>query len=492
MRVAFTAFFCALVLSLAPSELKAREVVKITKKTRIESQMTRSGVEYIIQSKFDLNGINFTVPPDCAIRFEKKGRLQNGTLVGNNTEIYSKKNKVLRNISVAGTYSTNQAKPEWFVGDDATKIRNAIIIADTVVISSKYRCSRTISIDKSIVLQGNGQISWNDNVLVGLYITSSDVALSGITFKTNSIKSDLLQSIGTHNTPLKRNKIEKCAFYGGMNSIRWDYVDNATISHCFFQDVDYAAVGVHSCHNVDITFNHIKDINLHHNHENSYGIAATFHDNHPKSTHVRINDNLVENNPYWEALDTHGGENIEFCRNITRNCWRGVAAVSHDRTNTLCCNIRIEDNDIECSDEPYSNGIVFTGSGTKYLSQGWTIRNNRIRNAVIGFYSKYSIKAIVTNNSVEAIDEGWMDMGSKQIQFNNNRLNVKGTGKPYYTRCGIYLIPQNDSDTIPFGEIVNNEIICTNDKSLIKKGSFNYRVDFKSNIIRTSLNEEER
>ena len=30
------------------------------------------------------------------------------------------------------------------------------------------------------------------------------------------------------------------------------------------------------------------------------------------------------------------------------------------------------------------------------------------------------------------------------------------------------------------------------DKSLIKKGSFNYRVDFKSNKIRTSLNEEER
>lgn len=485
MRIAFTTILCALVLSLAPSELRAREVVKVTKNGKIESQVTRSGVEYIIQSKFDLNGNSLTVPPDCAIRFEKKGRLQNGTLVGNNTEIYSKKNKVLRNISIKGTYRINRALPEWFVGDDATKIRNAILIADTVAINNNYRCSQTISIDKPIVLEGSGQITWNDNLLVGLYITSSDVALSGIMLKTNSIKSDLIQAIGTHNLPLKSNKIERCAFYGGMNSIRWDYVDDAIISHCYFQDVDYAAVGVHSCHNVDVSYNHIHNINLNHNNKNSYGVAATFHYGHPKSKDIRITDNIVENNPYWEALDTHGGENIEFRRNIVRNCWRGVAAVSDNhRESVLCSNITITDNDIECSPEPYSNGIVFTGLSDDSLAIAWSISGNVIKNAVIGLYSNYTSGADVKNNEVTAVDEGWRDRGSVGLLFESNMIRVVGVGSSQYKRCGLFLIPSKVNIN-PFGEIKNNHIITNDNEGVIARDAFNSSISLVNNVIET-------
>jgi nitrous oxidase accessory protein NosD len=49
---------------------------------------------------------------------------------------------------------------------------------------------------------------------------------------------------------------------------------------------------------------------------------------------------------------------------------------------------------------------VFTGSDEDYYANGWIIENNTIRNAVVGLYSKYTLKAKVIGNSISAKDEG--------------------------------------------------------------------------------------
>lgn len=367
---------------------------------------------------------------------------------------------------------------------DVVRLQKAINSSDTLILKGYYRLDETIRIAKPIVIIGKARLIFNKNTEVGISIESSDVTLSGLTLKTKSTHSNLLQAKGIRNKTLHNIRIEKCSFCGGKNAIYWDYVDDAIITNNQIRSIGYAGIALHSCHHIDVTINHIKEINLNHANQNSYGVAATFHYGHPKSTDIRINDNTVENNPYWEALDTHGGERIEFCRNVVRNCWRGVAAVSnnHNGVIMLCRDVLIFNNDIVCSDEPYSNGIAFASEDANHLSHEWKITNNKIRNAVIGIYSTYSSGAIVSNNDIVALDEGWQDWGSRNISFVENRIKLSAKAKGNYKNCGIYLIPKGQTDGV-FGEIKNN-IICTgSSEGIMMREIFNYSVNLSGNQV---------
>ena len=307
-------------LCLPVSILNARDVVVVSKKRTIESQLTRPCVEYIIRIPIDLNGDRLVAPDNCTLRFANNGCLLNGTLVGRNTEVISNKHRIFKSIAIEGTFATRQSIPEWFTDeDDGERIEKAIYIADTVKLNKKYLPNQAIQINSPTVLIGRGQIEWGEQSSC-LVINSNYVSFEGLSLKTTNQKAVLLQAEGSEEEPLKHIKIEKCTIRGGMIAIRCDFVEGALITHNRVRNVDHTGIGLYSCHNVDVTFNHISGINLKHIYNNSYGIAASFHYGDPKSSEIRINDNVVENNPYWEALDTHGGERIEFCRNTVKNC----------------------------------------------------------------------------------------------------------------------------------------------------------------------------
>lgn len=370
---------------------------------------------------------------------------------------------------------------------DVTRLQDAINSSDTLILKGKYRLDRTIRVTSPIVIKGKASLIFNKNTKVGLSIESSDVTITGLTLMTKSTQSNLLQSIGTGKEPLRNLRIENCTFRGGKNAIFWDYVDDAIITKNKIRTISYAGIALHSCHRIIVTYNHIKDINLDHSNQNSYGIAATFHYGHPKSTDICINDNTVENNPYWEALDTHGGERIEFCRNVVRNCWRGVAAVSSNHNNVimLCGEVLISQNDILCSNEPYSNGIAFASEDAEHLSYDWVINNNTVRKAVIGIYSTYSSRAKVTNNYIIALDQGWQDWGSRSISFVDNKIELAAKAKGNYKSCGIFLIPKGQAKEI-FGEIKNNIINSGYSESIILRDNFTYTVEQSGNRVNDS------
>jgi hypothetical protein len=344
---------------------------------------------------------------------------------------------------------------------------------DTVFLSGKYKIDRTIHITKPTVITGNAQLTFEKNVEVGLFIESSDVVFKGLSFSTFDNKSDLLQAIGTAKKPLERIIIDSCCFDGGANSIKWDYVNDAIITYNRLKNIEYTGIGLYSCHNIIVTFNKIKNINLNHKNKYSYGVAVSFHFGDPKSTDICINDNYVENNPFWEALDTHGGENIEFCRNVVRNCWRGVAAVGDDyREIQLCKNVMIVGNDIECSDEALSNGIVFTGVGDGKLSDSITVKNNVIGKSVIGLYSNYTRNAFIDGNDIFASDEGWRDVGSFLYHFSNNKVKLSSKASTYYNKCGLYLKPTKGVRRNKAGLIINNSIISFDSPGILAAESF--------------------
>ena len=365
-----------------------------------------------------------------------------------------------------------------------TRLQNAINTSDTLLLKGKYRLDETIRITKPIVIRGKACLVFNKNNEVGISIESSNVTIAGLTVKTKSTQSNVIQAKGTGEKPLCDLRIENCTVRGGKNAIYWDYVDDAIITSNKIRSVGYAGIALHSCHRIDVTFNHIKDINLDHSYQNSYGVAATSHYGRPKSTDIRINDNTVENNPYWEALDTHGGERIEFCRNVVRNCWRGVAAVSnnHNGVIMLCRDVLISNNDIECSDEPYSNGIAFASEDAEHLSFEWKVNDNIIRNAVIGIYSTYSSGATVTNNDIAALDEGWQDWGSRNISFVGNKIELAAKAKGNYEKCGIFLIPKGKANGA-FGEIKNNIINSGVSEGIKMRNSFTYSIEQSGNQI---------
>ena len=370
---------------------------------------------------------------------------------------------------------------------DVIRLQNAINSSDTLIINGVYRLNQTIRISKPILIKGGARLIFNKNIKVGVSIESSDVTLSGLTLKSKSKQSKVLQAKGTGKRPLCNLRIEGCTFRGGMNAIDLDYIDDSFITNNHIRSIGYAGIALHSCHNVDVTFNHIIDINLDHANRNSYGIAATFHYGHPKSTNIRINNNIVENNPYWEALDTHGGENIMFINNTVRNCWRGIAAVGDNHRDVqLCQNITIKDNDIVCSDESLSNGIVFTGVSDQYLSQVFIIYGNTVRNSVIGIYSNYTVGAQVFHNDIEATDEGWRDTGSTEFLFNGNHIKLNNKAKTYYDKCGVYLNPTNGVMYKKVGEISNNIVVTGEAPGIFSTRNYN-RLGSKLLLIENTI-----
>lgn len=109
----------------------------------------RSGNDYVIDRKVNLKGGTLTIPEGCNLVFKGKGKILNGTVVGQRTSIVAEKRLIMENVSIAreGTWNTERSYPEWFGTcekpsyDSKMAIQKAIDVADTCVLSQKYYTS---------------------------------------------------------------------------------------------------------------------------------------------------------------------------------------------------------------------------------------------------------------------------------------------------------------------------------------------------------------
>ena len=109
---------------------------------------------------------------------------------------------------------------------DVTRLQNAINSSDTLIINGVYRLNQTIRITKPILIKGGARLIFDKKTEVGISIESSDVTLSGLTLKSRSTQSKVLQAKGTGENLLCNLRIEGCSFRGGMYAIYWDYIDD--------------------------------------------------------------------------------------------------------------------------------------------------------------------------------------------------------------------------------------------------------------------------
>ena len=306
-----------------------------------------------------------------------------------------------------------------------------------------------------------------------LDIESSKVSVKGIKILNKDIESTLIHVKGVPEHPLEDIDISQCVLTGGKFSIVFDYCDRSEISDCRISEVEHTAIGLYSSHFVRVLNNVISGINTNHRQSTSYGIAATYHYGDIKSTDIVISGNRVSNNPYWEALDTHGGERIVFSNNIVKNCWRGVAAVGDDhRDLMLCRDIVIENNDITCSDEPRANGIAFSGVGVNNLSSGISVTGNKVHKSVLALYSNHNESVTISDNSLFATDEIWRDIGSRDVVFERNKVELAPGDASHYEKSVFYFKPTLTVANKSFGDLLNNTIMTKGASLIIQDGNF--------------------
>ncbi|WP_409271549.1 right-handed parallel beta-helix repeat-containing protein [Neobacillus sp. SCS-31] len=318
-----------------------------------------------------------------------------------------------------------------------------------------------------IELQGAGNAKANPKG-VGISIRGADAA--------NYVQNIIIEDSFIHDV----------GFYG----ILAKFADNVRISNTIIRDVGFAGVGGLSVHNMHINKSHIKSIKPG-NKGNAYGVfysrkgAESNLKAYPRSTNSSVTNSIIEDIPLWEALDTHGGENITFNNNTIRNTKVGIAFVNA------------------------------TGKGGKELfgSQKCTAKGNRIEGigkgygiVVAGTPSDHSSGCTIEGNHlIQAGQQGNSSSGAIQASYtrglvikNNTLVNSYANGIHLYTHNQQFSVTENrvedvqDSlyrtpSAIAFRSGHNSGTIAGN--NLIKKnGNLNRYVSIRGINITTKTN----
>ncbi|MDK7669208.1 right-handed parallel beta-helix repeat-containing protein [Cytobacillus oceanisediminis] len=174
--------------------------------------------------------------------------------------------------------------------------------------------------------------------------------------------------------------IHNIGFYG----IFAEFADSVKISNTLIRDIGFAGVGGISVKNMHVDRSHIKGVSPG-NKGNAYGVfysrkgAESSLKAHPRSADSSVTNSIIEDIPLWEALDTHGGENISFSNNMIRNAKVGIAFVNatgsggKELFGSQKC--KAKGNKIAGIGKGY--GIVVAGSSSDN-SRGCTIEGNQL------------------------------------------------------------------------------------------------------------------
>lgn len=87
--------------------------VILKKNKSLIEQVTKANTIYEVRYSYDLSGETLEMPDNCTLKFFG-GRIYNGTIQGNNTDISASKEKIFENITVEGDYNIAYSLPEWF------------------------------------------------------------------------------------------------------------------------------------------------------------------------------------------------------------------------------------------------------------------------------------------------------------------------------------------------------------------------------------------
>ncbi|MGA5690605.1 right-handed parallel beta-helix repeat-containing protein [Cytobacillus pseudoceanisediminis] len=281
--------------------------------------------------------------------------------------------------------------------DMTEQIQQALKLGAGKMVVLPYGSSFKVSglrIPDNTAVVGYGSKIYNNNKHQTLLTIGSGVKLYGIELQGAGNKKADSKGIGikiqgagaagyAKNIIIEDVSIYNIGFYG----IFAEFADRVKISNTLIRDIGFAGVGGLSVKNMHIDSSHIKGISPG-NKGNAYGVfysrkgAESSLKAHPRSADSSVTNSIIEDIPLWEALDTHGGENISFSNNTIRNAKVGIAFVNatgrggKELFGSQKC--KAKGNKIAGIGKGY--GIVLAGSSSDN-SRGCTIEGNQLTKA---------------------------------------------------------------------------------------------------------------
>ncbi|MCM3359760.1 right-handed parallel beta-helix repeat-containing protein [Psychrobacillus sp. MER TA 171] len=277
------------------------------------------------------------------------------------------------------------------------KLQNALKLGAGKIVVLPYDSSFEVSglkVPDNTTIIGYGSKIYNDKKHMTLLTIGSGVKIYGLEIQGAGNKEAGVKGIGINiNGPNSANYAKNIVIHDsfihdiGFYGIKAEFADNVTVTNTNIEDIGYAGIGGFSVSNFNVDKSHIKAI-APGTDGNAYGVffsrkgSKSDLKQYPRSKDSSVTNSTIEDIPLWEALDTHGGENITFNHNKIRNAKVGIAFVNATgdgkkgifgtQRSTAKCN-QIEGIGKGC-------GIIVAGSTSDY-SSGLTISGNQLTNA---------------------------------------------------------------------------------------------------------------
>lgn len=251
-------FFCILIIQfMAVGNCHGKKYIKLRKDKSFAEQVTRQNTTYTIQDVFDLKGGMVNIPKGCALKF-KKGKVNNGTLVLNNT--YLEGTKGLKNVVLKGKCANSMLSSDLFVldktgrTDNSTDVQSLFNVGVDSVVFSKGAYSF------SDIRVGNVSINANGSTFV------STLAQDGFSVINNIFVASNTDYFKLYDATVKghlegKPRIQKVV----LSPVDLTNVNNVVIKGCAFKELrsacakayaegqyDYRGVSFscHGCKNV--------------------------------------------------------------------------------------------------------------------------------------------------------------------------------------------------------------------------------------------------
>lgn len=295
--------------------------------------------------------------------------------------------------------------------DDSASEQSALDVVSTggqVLWPPSPSCYKTLSVltvTKSVKIVGPGGLCFSTSNQNGFFVSSSNVSFDGIsltgpqcaTFSGHTGENGIFAAGVFHTNAAPtyitnfsvRNSSLTCF---GAAGIQTQFIDGVIISDNEISNFPYAGVVALSDIHLIVHHNTLSNFSGTGNFQNEAYPVLISRDtddvgeltSNPRTQFYTVDNNVIENVPTWEGLDTHSGSHGLFSNNIISNSFHCISiGASVDSGGVTYTYAPIDNNvvgnvcDSSVSDGSRGTGIPFTGAVSEKATG--TIVGNTVR-----------------------------------------------------------------------------------------------------------------
>jgi hypothetical protein len=422
-------------------------------------------------------------PPDSYVPLAEKGAPSGVAVLDGNAKIPSTQ---LPDFSAAYAarvddrgYTTLQAAV------DATPVGGTLEIRRVWTLTVAVNIAKAMRITSA----HGGKVATSDGSTHGFNVTASNVTLDGVSLVGSgggtAGTASAIRALGTESAPITGLTVRGCTIRDfAKYAIECASIRDFTIDGNLIENIAYGGVMILAGIKGYVLSNTIKNITQPSGFVNSYGVALTRNSSttlalSPRSSEILCAGNIIDGVTKWEAIDTHGGENLTITGNKIRNAYIGIACVPCPNETGVEVyapkNIIINNNDLDSgkTDGTSRAGIQLIGCITtvdnvvEYASG--VISDNIVRNfgtentsAQAGIFLQATRGAIAAKNRVvDASPNGIVLTNNNQgaLVLDNTFVDTWTTTTPF-TAC-VYVSGANQSITVQGNRAVRGDKTAT-------------------------------